>query len=136
MKENKGISRRTALKMMGSAALAVMMASTEAIALTSCAGVRKKRVVLYFSATGNCLYVARELAGKDGETLSIPQLMRNGQFEIEADEIGLVYPVYGHMPPYMVRQFIKKARLKTKLEKMQAAEEKLKAKAPAKAAPA
>ena len=112
MKENKGISRRTALKMMGSAALAVMMASTEAIALTSCAGVRKKRVVLYFSATGNCLYVARELAGKDGETLSIPQLMRNGQFEIEADEIGLVYPVYGHMPPYMVRQVIKKARLK------------------------
>ena len=99
MKENKGISRRTALKMMGSAALAVMMASTEAIALTSCAGVRKKRVVLYFSATGNCLYVARELAGKDGETLSIPQLMRNGQFEIGADEIGLVYPVYGHRPP-------------------------------------
>ena len=105
----KEISRRTAIKMMGSAALAVMMASTEAIALTSCAGGRKKRVVLYFSATGNSLYVARELAGEHGETLSIPQLMRKGQFEIEADEIGLVYPVYGHMPPYMVRQFIKKA---------------------------
>ena len=112
MKENNGISRRTAIKMMGSAALAVMMASTEAVALTSCAGMGKKRVVLYFSATGNCLYVARELAGKDGEMLSIPQLMRKKQFEIEADEIGLVYPVYGHMPPYMVRQFIKKARLK------------------------
>ena len=52
--------------MMGSAALAVMMASTEAIALTSCAGVRKKRVVLYFSATGNCLYVAPSRTGGQG----------------------------------------------------------------------
>ena len=112
MEEKKGISRRTALKMMGSAALAVVMASSEAVALTSCASLRKKRVMLYFSATGNCLYVARELAGKDGEMLSIPQLMRKQQFDIEADEIGIVYPVYGHMPPYMVRQFIKKARLK------------------------
>lgn len=32
--------------------------------------------------------------------------------EIEADEIGIVYPIYGHMPPNMVRQFIKKAKLK------------------------
>ena len=35
MEEKKGISRRTALKMMGSAALAVVMASSEAVALTS-----------------------------------------------------------------------------------------------------
>lgn len=113
MEEKKGISRRTALKMMGSAALAVVMASSEAVALTSCMGARRKRVMLYFSATGNSLYVARQLAGKEGEMLSIPQLMRKQELEIEADEIGIVYPVYGHMPPYMVRQFIKKARLKS-----------------------
>ena len=110
--EEKVLTRRTALKIMGSAALATVMATTGASALTSCIEGRKKRVVLYFTGTGNCLYVARQLAGKDGEILSIPQLMRKKQFEIEADEIGLVYPIYGHMPPYMVREFIKKARLK------------------------
>ena len=110
--EEKVLTRRTALKIMGSAALATMMATTGASALTSCIEGRKKRVVLYFTGTGNCLYIARQLAGKEGEILSIPQLMRKKQFEIEADEIGLVYPIYGHMPPYMVREFIKKAQLK------------------------
>lgn len=110
--EEKVLTRRTALKIMGSAALATVMATTGASALTSCIEGRKKRVVLYFTGTGNCLYVARQLAGKEGEMLSIPQLMRKKQFEIEADEIGLVYPIYGHMPPYMVREFIKKAQLK------------------------
>lgn len=110
--EEKVLTRRTALKIMGSTALATVMATTGASALTSCIEGRKKRVVLYFTGTGNCLYVARQLAGKEGEILSIPQLMRKKQFEIEADEIGLVYPIYGHMPPYMVREFIKKAQLK------------------------
>ena len=110
--EEKVLTRRTALKIMGSAALATVMATTGASALTSCIEGRKKRVVLYFTGTGNCLYVARQLAGKEGEILSIPQLMCKKQFEIEADEIGLVYPIYGHMPPYMVREFIKKAQLK------------------------
>lgn len=110
--EEKVLTRRTALKIMGSAALATVMATTGASALTSCIEGRKKRMVLYFTGTGNCLYVARQLAGKEGEILSIPQLMRKKQFEIEADEIGLVYPIYGHMPPYMVREFIKKAQLK------------------------
>lgn len=110
--EEKVLTRRTALKIMGSAALTTVMATTGASALTSCIEGKKKRVVLYFTGTGNCLYVARQLAGKEGEILSIPQLMRKKQFEIEADEIGLVYPIYGHMPPYMVREFIKKAQLK------------------------
>ncbi|MDO5130651.1 MAG: EFR1 family ferrodoxin [Prevotellaceae bacterium] len=110
--ERDKISRRSAIKILGSAALTTLMATTGASALTSCIEEKKKRVVLFFTGTGNCLYVARELASKEGEILSIPQLMRKKQFEIEADEIGLVYPVYGHMPPNMVREFIKKARLK------------------------
>ena len=110
--ERDKISRRSAIKILGSAALTTLMATTGASALTSCIEEKKKRVVLFFTGTGNCLYVARELASKEGKILSIPQLMRKKQFEIEADEIGLVYPVYGHMPPNMVREFIKKARLK------------------------
>lgn len=109
--ETKGISRRSMLKLMGCATLATVLATTGVSTLTSCVGGKKKRVILYFTGTGNCLYVARQLAGKDGEILSIPQLMKNSQFEIEAEEIGLVYPIYGHMPPNMVREFFKKAKL-------------------------
>lgn len=72
----------------------------------------KKRIIFYFSATGNSLYVANELKGEDGEALSIPQLMKNGEFDFEAEEIGFVYPIYMHIPPFMVQQFIQKAHLK------------------------
>ena len=74
--------------------------------------VKKKRLIFYFTGTGNCLYVARQLADDNTELLSIPQLMKQKELNFEADEIGLVYPIYGHMPPYMVRQFLKKAKLK------------------------
>lgn len=85
---DKGISRRSALKRMG-----LLMAGAVALGmptLASCSGDKKKRIILYFTATGNSLYVARQLA----------------------DEIGIVYPIYGQMPPNMVRRFIQKARLK------------------------
>lgn len=58
--------------------------------------------------------MARELADEHTELLSIPQLVKQGRYALEADEIGIVYPVYGHMPPNMVREFIKKAQLKAK----------------------
>lgn len=106
------MNRREALKRLGTAFVTTMVASTGLSQLASCGNKDKKRVVLYFTGTGNCLYVARQLAGEKGETLSIPQLVKQKKYDIEADEIGIVYPVYGHMPPYMVREFIKKARLK------------------------
>ena len=112
MNIDKKMNRRDALKCMGAAVLSGAVASSGLLSLAACSTTTKKRVVLFFTGTGNCLYIARQLAGKDGEILSIPQLMKNKQYEIEADEIGLVYPVYGHMPPHMVREFIKKARLK------------------------
>ena len=109
--ENK-ISRRAAIKCMGAAVIGGAVASSSLLSLASCGAGHRKRIILYFTGTGNCLYVARELAGTDGLTMSIPQLVKAGQYEIEADEIGLVYPVYGHMPPHMVWEFIKKAKLK------------------------
>lgn len=106
------MTRRTALKRMGMALAGVLLPSAGLMSLTSCANKDLKRVILYFTGTGNCLYVARQLGGADAELLSIPQLMKRKNIEIEADEIGIVYPIYGHMPPNMVRQFIRKARLK------------------------
>lgn len=107
------INRREALKYMGAAVLGGAAVASGLFSLSSCSGDKpKRRVVLFFTATGNCLYVARELAGKTGEVLSIPQLMKHEKFDIEADEVGIVYPVYGHMPPNMVKEFINKVKIK------------------------
>ena len=109
---NKKMNRRDALKCLGATILSGAVASSGLLSLAACSGKGKKRVILYFTGTGNCLYIARQLAGKEGEILSIPQLVKNKQYEIEAEEIGIVYPIYGHMPPSMVWNFIKKAKLK------------------------
>ena len=66
--------------------------------------------VCYFTASGNCLYVARRIGG----TLrSIPQLMRQDTIELEDDAIGIVAPVYAVEMPMMVKAFLKKSRIKT-----------------------
>lgn len=106
------MTRRGALKRMGVAVAGALMSTSGLLSLTSCEKKDLKRVILYFTGAGNCLYVARQLAGQNSELLSIPQLMKQNEIVIETDEIGLVYPIYGHMPPNMVRQFIKKAKLK------------------------
>ncbi len=71
--------------------------------------------VFYFTATGNCLYVARELAeATGGEAFSIPAQMRGGEeMRHEAEGIGIVYPIYGHLMPVMVRDFVHRACLDT-----------------------
>lgn len=73
-------------------------------------------MVLYFTATGNCLAVARELAGAEGtgEPVSIAQEMRReGELAYADDAIGIVYPVYGHMMPHLVREFVERATFDT-----------------------
>lgn len=112
MNTDNKISRRDALKRTGVVVISGAVASSGLLSLASCEEKKNKRIILYFTGTGNCLYVARQLADEHTELLSIPQLMKQKKFEIEADEIGLVYPIYGHMPPNMVRQFIQKAKLK------------------------
>ena len=109
---NQPMTRRDALKRMGVTLMGVAVATAGLPALTACAGGKSKRIILYFTGTGNCLHVARELADEDTQLLSIPQLVREGRYDLEADEIGIVYPIYGHMPPYMVRQYVQRAKLK------------------------
>ncbi|MDR2481948.1 MAG: EFR1 family ferrodoxin [Spirochaetaceae bacterium] len=65
--------------------------------------------VLYFSATGNCLYVAKRLGG---ELLSIPQLQKKGIYEITGDVVGIVCPVYGFTLPNLVKEYLEKATIK------------------------
>ena len=66
--------------------------------------------ICYFTASGNCLYVARRIGGK---LLSIPQLMRQEKIEIEDDAVGIVCPVYAVELPFMIVDFMKKAEIKT-----------------------
>lgn len=72
-------------------------------------------MIFYFTGTGNCLYVARAIADADEKILSIPQVMRaaDGEMMFADEAIGIVYPIYGHMMPRMVRQFINRVRLET-----------------------
>ena len=71
-------------------------------------------MILYFTGTGNCLYVARELAAEGERVLSIPQeLRREGELAYADDTVGIVYPIYGHMMPDMVKTFLERATLDT-----------------------
>lgn len=63
-------------------------------------------MLFYFTATGNCLYAARQL---DDEIYSIPQLLKHNQLSFEADTIGFVVPDYAGELPLIVREFIEKA---------------------------
>lgn len=68
-------------------------------------------MIFYFTATGNCRYVAEQL---DDDIRSIPQEMRReGELAFADDAIGIVYPIYGHMMPSMVRQFVERATFDT-----------------------
>ena len=52
-------------------------------------------MILYFSATGNCKYVAARLAEADGqEVLSIADCMRVKRFSFEDETIGVISPTY------------------------------------------
>lgn len=69
----------------------------------------KRRIVFYFTATGNSLFVARQIGG---ETVSIPQALKNVNLTWEADEIGFVFPIYRSKAPQIVQKFIQQAKLK------------------------
>lgn len=67
-------------------------------------------MVLYFTGTGNSLYVAKKL---DEVRMSIPQVIHDEGTEFTADKIGIVCPVYGHEMPEMVKRFLKKTSFYT-----------------------
>jgi ferredoxin len=66
--------------------------------------------VLFFSGTGNNLYLAKRIGG---EQYSIPNLIKEKNFEFEDDKIGLVFPVYYLAVPPLVEGFLKEAKLKS-----------------------
>lgn len=113
---NNKMNRREAIKRVGMGMAGAALALSGVGTLAACdrnSEKRERRLVFYFTATGNCLYVARQLTASP---LSIPQVMKTigTQSQWEADEIGLVLPTYEGAPPEMVKRFLLKARLKAR----------------------
>lgn len=70
--------------------------------------------LLVFTGTGNSLYVAKQFQQAfDGEILAIPKLLRDGQFLIEADIIGIISPIYGLQLPNLVDRYLQQATIKS-----------------------
>lgn len=67
-------------------------------------------MLFYFTATGNCLYVARQM---EEHPLSIAQELKKDVLDYEDEMIGIVAPVYGGELPHIVRRFLEKAHFKT-----------------------
>ena len=67
--------------------------------------------ILYFTATGNNLYVAKRIGD---EYYSIPKLIKEGIFDFEDEKIGIVFPVYNIGVPKIIEEFLNKVRLKSK----------------------
>jgi len=62
-------------------------------------------VIHYFSATGNSLAVARQIASTLRDT-KLVRIVPEGQPRVDADRIGLVFPVIIFGLPLIIRRFI------------------------------
>lgn len=67
-------------------------------------------MVFYFTATGNSLYVAKQV---DDNRISIAQAIHDHEKIYIADTIGIVCPVFGHEMPELVKEFLKASQFKT-----------------------
>ena len=106
------MDRRNALKVMGASIATIAMAGlapkTHAALLKDRAK-NKKRLVFYFTATGNSLFIAKQFSDSP---ISIPQELKKSNLVYEADEIGFVFPDFTASAPMIVREFIEKAQFK------------------------
>lgn len=108
------MDRREALKTMGMSLASVVMASVAPMthaAILKDRSQAKNRLVFYFTATGNSLFVAKQFSDTP---LSIPQELKKSKLAYEADEIGFVFPDYAASAPLIVREFLTKATFKAR----------------------
>ncbi len=71
-------------------------------------------MILYFSATGNCKYVAARIAQSDEQrVISIVDCVQNNRYTFEDQMIGIVSPTYYWGLPSIVKDFLEKASFRT-----------------------
>ena len=106
------MDRREAIKLMGAS---LAMTALAACAPRTHAAMKKdraksvKRLVFYFTATGNSLFIAKQLSD---EPISIPQELKKDNLVYEADEIGFVCPDYAGAIPKIVQEFLAEGSFK------------------------
>jgi len=73
-----------------------------------------KTTIYYFSATGNSLQMARNLANEldNCELVSIAKAIQQENVETNSERIGLIFPVYAWGMPRIVTDFTAKLKLK------------------------
>lgn len=71
-------------------------------------------MILYFSATGNCKYVACRLASVLGqETASIVDCIEHSEYSFRDDTVGIISPTYFWGLPSIMKDFLEKAEFHT-----------------------
>ncbi|KMT23257.1 EFR1 family ferrodoxin [Clostridium cylindrosporum] len=69
--------------------------------------------VYYFSSTGNSLYVAKRICEDlcEGEVFSASKLLKDKQFDINADVVGFIYPIHVGSVPIVLEEFLSKVNI-------------------------
>lgn len=69
--------------------------------------------ILYYTSTGNCLYVAKRIKERFGdcEVVSIAKAAKDNTFEISDDMIGFIYPIHYAGVPIPVYDFLSKIKI-------------------------
>ena len=67
-------------------------------------------MLFYFTATGNSLYVAKQL---ENDPISIPQELRKANRHYRAESIGIVCPLFEFEIPKLVKSFIQESSFET-----------------------
>ena len=71
-------------------------------------------MILFFSATGNCKYVATRLTqAAEQEMLSIADCVKENRYDFADETIGIISPTYDWGLPSIVKEFLEKASFHT-----------------------
>ena len=71
-------------------------------------------MILYFSATGNCKYVAtRLMQAAEQEMLYIADCVKENRYDFADETIGIISPTYDWGLPSIVKEFLEKASFQT-----------------------
>lgn len=71
-------------------------------------------MILYFSATGNCKYIAERLCKELNETsINLIDCIKCNRYEFADDNIGIISPTYNWGLPSIVKEFLESAKFQS-----------------------
>lgn len=76
-------------------------------------------MIIYFSATKNSEYVAKQIAKENERLIFIPTAIDNNEYEydvLEGEDVGIISPTYNWTIPSIVREFLEKLKLNYKVK--------------------